>query len=315
MNKTLRFAFSAAILCSMFTAGCTSTKPEAINEIIQSSDPMSLIVYDDGIRGTQFAAAINVKNSVSTALESAGADETFTAMMEKAGTQYETIWNTFGDSLVQYLKDSDFKETDQEPSRDDLSFQIETPKSEMVYFYRSNMVKIAGDERKFYTASSMDNLLNDLNTAVSAYSDLISSLTNTSTVDGTVETRTNSFDAIVSIDGEDVEVTVPAGWAVKAFPSTEDGILELTKGTSERHLILTTGQPLPETKNKESLVCGTNAFEIYYDDDRNDFALIQMTSPYSNIQFQSTKPWLDGDWTNIESVLASVRKPDETNNG
>lgn len=124
--------------------------------------------------------------------------------------------------------------------------------------------------------------------------------------------RSNSFEVIVSIGEDDVAVNVPSGWAVAASPSTDDVILELTKGTSERHLILTTGQPVPATKNKESLICGNNSFEIYYDDDRNDFALIQMISPYPNVQFQSTIPWLDEDWTNIESILGSITEASGT---
>lgn len=31
-----------------------------------------------------------------------------------------------------------------------------------------------------------------------------------------------------------------------------------------------------------------------------------MIFPYPNVQFQSTIPWLDGDWTNIESILGSI---------
>lgn len=137
-----------------------------------------------------------------------------------------------------------------------------------------------------------------------------SSMVTEATATSVASVQSNSFDVIVSIDGDDFVVNVPSGWAVAA--STDDVILELTKGTSERHLILTTGQPAPATKNKESLICGNNSFEIYYDDDRNDFALIQMISPYPNIQFQSTIPWLDGDWTNIESILGSITEASGT---
>ncbi len=181
MKNIFRLIFCSASAFALALSGCAS-KPAAVQEIIQSSDTMPVTLYGYEIGGgyespSSYTAAINVKDFDEGSLETIGASDDFADRLQETSDQYQSIWNSFGDELVQYLKTSDFKETEQVPSNDDLAFLVETPSAANVYFYRSNMVKIVGDQTACYMVSDMKDLLDALAGAAQANDALFSSLT------------------------------------------------------------------------------------------------------------------------------------------
>lgn len=178
MNKLIRIIFCFAAAFAVILSGCAS-KPAAIQEIIQSSDTMAVTLYGYDIGGgskapSSYVAAINVKDGDESVMETIPSAEEAKERFKEIADQYQTIWNTFGTALVQYLKSTGFKETAQEPGNDDLAFMVETPSGANVYFYRSNMVKIVGDQTVCYSVSNMDTVLEALSTAAKANSELFS---------------------------------------------------------------------------------------------------------------------------------------------
>lgn len=181
MKNVYRFIFYSAAVFVMALSGCAS-KPAAVQEIIQSSDTMAVTLYGYEIGGgykspSSYTAFINVKDFDESSLETIGASDDFAARLKETSDQYQSIWNSFGDELVQYLKTSDFKETALVPSNDDLAFLVETPDAGNVYFFRSDLVKIVGDQTTCYSVSDMKDLLDTLAGAAQANDALFSSLT------------------------------------------------------------------------------------------------------------------------------------------
>lgn len=181
MKNVYRFIFYSAAVFAMALSGCAS-KPAAVQEIILSSDTMAVTLYGYDIGGgykspSSYTAFINVKDFDESSLETIGASDDFAARLKETSDQYQSIWNSFGDELVQYLKTSDFKETAQVPSNDDLAFMVETPDAGNVYFYRYDLVKFVGDQTVCYSVSDMKDLLDTLAGAAQANDALFSSLT------------------------------------------------------------------------------------------------------------------------------------------